>query len=87
MKKLSFDEMCQLYDLIDDMNYRPYGWLPSVQDIKRYIQKEPDRYVLFAIWLTEHTNPSKLQGEQREVYDYLMDFTRQQVKFKKEHRI
>lgn len=84
MKKLSFDEMCQLYDLIDEMNYRPYGWLPSMQDIDKYIKPDPDRYTLFCIWLTEHTDPAKLHGKQREVYDYLMECTRTNIKFKKD---
>ena len=63
---MTFDEMINLYDKIDRVEFSLDDWYPTVEDIEKYVLPDPDRYMDFLIWITENP-PMDMTPERKEV--------------------
>ena len=44
---MTFDEMCALYDKMENMEFSVDRWYPTEEDIKKFVLPNPEKYVNF----------------------------------------
>ena len=52
--KMTFDEMCELYDKMENMEFSVDRWYPTKEDIEKFVLPNPEKYVKFLVWLTQN---------------------------------
>lgn len=78
MAQMTFDELCILYDKVDEMEFSMDTWYPKQKDIDEYIAKNPDKYLKFLIWITENP-PAYMPSEAKEIEKQLKQIIKKTV--------
>lgn len=62
---MTFDEMCALYDKMENMEFSVDRWYPSEEDIEKYVLPNPEKYVKFLVWLTQNPHLCMTREEKK----------------------
>lgn len=57
--KMTFDEYDALCEKLRNVENDRKDWLPSEKELIEFVEKDPEKYLDFLIWLSETTNPPK----------------------------
>ena len=73
-----YDALC---DRLHDNEYQCGSWWPSVDDIKKYLEPESEKYLEFMLWVVE-TAEDPIDEEEKKSKRYLNKILRNTIKIK-----
>ena len=81
MKRMTYDEFDILCEEVTKYNFLPNNWLPTLDEIEKYIYLNPKKYIDFILWILENNDLPKTE-EDKKIVKKLNKIIKENISFK-----